>query len=337
MNKAVCLFLLIVFCWGCSSNSTTEKHQGKRDNVINVRDRIKEIVIEDILVNSYSWPIVIDNYMLITDYKTANEFVHIFDKNDFKYITSIAPRGQGPGEIACIGSIEEDKMNRKFYVSDFGKYKIFSYDLDSAIADPAYLPIEKMTMNEQLVIEKYTYINDTLSIGVIIQRLGNGNFNPIVAKFNMATGKITPMSYTTHPDVKKKRVCFDISMEHGIYVETYILHDLMTICNLDGTLKYNVYGTEWSTETHGIDYYGPVVFCNNRIVALYSGNKSFTNGKTNYPTKFVVFDLDGNYLKTLETGYPVIRFCYDKDNNRILMSLNADIQFAYLDVGDLLN
>lgn len=64
-----------------------------------------------------------------------------------------------------------------------------------------------MTMNEQLVIEKYTYINDTLSIGVIIQRLGNGNFNPIVAKFNMATGKITPMSYTTHPDVKKKRVC----------------------------------------------------------------------------------------------------------------------------------
>lgn len=44
-------------------------------------------------------------------------------------------------------------------------------------------------MNEQLVIEKYTYINDTLSIGVIIQRLGNGNFNPIVAKFNMALAK----------------------------------------------------------------------------------------------------------------------------------------------------
>ncbi|MDB8995880.1 hypothetical protein PN613_08115 [Parabacteroides distasonis] len=84
-----------------------------------------------------------------------------------------------------------------------------------------------------LVIDKYTYINDIFSIGVIIQRLGNGKFNPIVAKFNMETGKITPMSYTVHPDVKKKRVCFDISMEHGIYVETYILHDLMTICNLD--------------------------------------------------------------------------------------------------------
>ena len=80
-----------------------------------------------------------------------------------------------------------------------------------------------------------------------------------------------------------------------------------------------------------------MVFCNNRIVALYSGNKSFTNGKTNYPTKFVVFDLDGNYLKTLETGYPIISFCYDKDNHRILMSMNADIQFAYLDLGKLLD
>ena len=32
MNKTVCLLLIIVFSLGCSSNSTTEKHQGKRDN-----------------------------------------------------------------------------------------------------------------------------------------------------------------------------------------------------------------------------------------------------------------------------------------------------------------
>ena len=36
MNKTVCLLLIIVFSLGCSSNSTTEKHQGKRDNIINV-------------------------------------------------------------------------------------------------------------------------------------------------------------------------------------------------------------------------------------------------------------------------------------------------------------
>lgn len=62
-------------------------------------------------------------------------------------------------------------------------------------------------MGEQTFPTEYIYINDTLSIGMTIQRLGNGNFKPIVGKFNMETSKITPMSYTTHPDVKKKRVC----------------------------------------------------------------------------------------------------------------------------------
>lgn len=337
MNKKIYLFLLIIIYWSCLSNSKSEKYHNKKSNVINIRSQIKEIIIDDLLINNYSWLQIIDKYLFIKDYKSANEFIHIFNKNDFGYITSTAFKGQGPGEITNIGHIAEDKMNRKFYVSDHGKNKIFSYDMDSVITDPSYLPVEKTKMGEQTFPTEYIYINDTLSIGMTIQRLGNGNFKPIVGKFNMETSKITPMSYTTHPDVKKKRVCFDISMEHGIYVETYIPHDLMTICNLDGTLKYNVYGTEWSTKTHGIDYYGPVVFCNNRIVALYSGNKSFTNGKTNYPTKFVVFDLDGNYLKTLETGYPIISFCYDKDNHRILMSMNADIQFAYLDLGKLLD
>lgn len=338
MNKIVCLFSIIVFCLGCSSNSTIEKHQGKRNNITNVRDQIKEIVIEDLFIGNYSWPMIIDNYIFIIDYKTANEYIHIFDKNNFKYMTSTGLKGQGPGEITLIGDIAEDKVNRKFYVSDHGKNKIFSYDLDSAIIDPAYSPTEKMKMSEQVFPDKYEYVNDTLSIGVTIQRLGNGDFNPVVAKFNMETGEISPMGYTIHPDVKKKRICFAISMVHGIYVETYIPHDLMSICSLDGELKYNIYGPKWDAQTHGIDHYKGVAFCNDRIVALYSGEDFVTTaGKPIYATKFLVFDLEGNYLKTLETGYPIINYCYDNDNHRLIMSLNDKMQFAYLDLGKLLD
>ena len=339
MDKTVCLFLLIASCWGCSSSPTTEKFQDERDNIINVRDQIKEIPIGDLLIGFFSWPVVIDNYIFITDYKTVAEFVHIFDKNNFKYITSILPKGQGPGEIANIGGhIAEDKVNRKFYVSDHGKSRIFSYDLDRAIADPAYLPIEKMKMGDQVFPDKYEYINDTLSIGVTIQRLGNGNFDPVVAKFNMKTGEITPMSYTINPNVKKKRIFFALSMEHGIYVEAYMPHDLMTICSLDGELKYNIYGPNWDAETHGKNYFNNVKFCKDRIVATYSGERGITaDRKVIYSTKFQVFDLEGNYLKTLETGYPIINYCYDEDNHRILMSLNEEMQFAYLDVGELLD
>ena len=337
MNKSVYLFLIIAFCWGCSSNSATEKYQNKRSNIINVRDKIKEIVIEDVLINDLSWPQIVDDYLFIKDHQSVNELIHIFDKNNFEYITSTVFKGPGPGEIANIGHVAEDKINRKFYVSDYGKYKIYSYDLDSAITNPAYLPMEKMKMGGHLFPDSYLYINDTLSIGVTIEPIGNSDFRPMVGKFDMKTGETTLMNYT-NPDVKKKRISFAASLEQSIYVECYAPHDLMTICSLDGDLKYNIYGPNWDTETHGIRHYGPVAFCNNRIIALYSGNKSFTkDGKTNYGTKFMIFDLEGNYLKTLETGYQIAMFCYDKDNNRIIMSMDDDIQFAYLDLGDLLD
>ena len=33
---------------------------------------------------------------------------------------------------------------------------------------------------------------------------------------------------------------------------------------------------------------------------------------------------------------PINYFCYDKDNNRIIMNLDDEIQFAYLDLEGLL-
>ncbi len=55
------------------------------------------------------------------------------------------------------------------------------------------------------------------------------------------------------------------------------------------------------------------------------------------PTQFVVFDLEGNYLKTLETGYKIANICYDESNHRIIMNMNDAMQFTYLDVGTLLD
>lgn len=338
MNKTICLFLLIVSCWGCSSSSTTEKYQDKRENIINVHDQIKEIVIEDLLINNSSRLQIIDNYLFIKDYKSADELIHIFSKDNFKYITSTGFKGQGPGEISNIGHIAEDKENHKFYVSDHGKNIIFSFDLDSVINNPAYLPIEKMKMNIESFPDRYTYINDTLSIGITIMPIGDNDFRPTIGKINMKTGEIKHMNYAINPNVKKKRISFALSVDYGIYVETYEPHDLMTICDLDGELKYNIYGPNWDTETHGVDHFRGVEICNNRIVTLYSGEKSFTkDGKSNLPTKFAIFDLEGNYQKTLETGYKIVQFCYDKDNRRILMSMNDEMQFAYLDLGELLD
>lgn len=53
MNKLLYL-LLIAVCWSCSQDSETEKHQSKRDQVVDVRDKMKEFSTQDVLIGRIS-------------------------------------------------------------------------------------------------------------------------------------------------------------------------------------------------------------------------------------------------------------------------------------------
>lgn len=67
----------------------------------------------------------------------------MFNKNDYTYLTSFAQKGEGPNEIINIGYVAVDEKRNKLYVSDHGKQKIFSYDIDSLIQDSLYVPSVK--------------------------------------------------------------------------------------------------------------------------------------------------------------------------------------------------
>ena len=40
----------------------------------------------------------------------------------------------------------------------------------------------------------------------------------------------------------------------------------------------------------------------------------------------------GNYMKTLETGYQILKLCYDEECHRLILFSYDDIQFGYLDL-----
>ena len=127
-------------------------------------------------------------------------------------------------------------------------------------------------------------------------------------------------------------------MEHGIYVECYKYHDLMTICDIDGNLICNIYGKKWNNKTSNeYSFYNKVVFCHDKILVSFSDGKDrYSNTERDYPTQFIVFSAKGDYIKTLETEYAIMDFCYDKDNNRIILHLDEDIQFAYLELDGIM-
>lgn len=333
ISKLLMALLLPCIMGSCASNSDTEKHQQKRDNVVDVHSLIKEIQIEDVLIGSIARPFLLGDYLLIGDYKSSDKLIHIFDKNNFNYLTSTAYVGQGPNEITVMGHIGINEEKRCFYVSDHGKLKIYSYAIDSVLVNPDYVPTIKAEMNMTQFPDRYQYINDTLSIALMIEPTSASTFNQSVAKWNIQSGMFEPMEYQ-HPDITKKRISFAASPENGIYVECYTYHDLLSICKLDGGLKCNVYGPSWDkAESNKIHHYGNVVICNDKIIASYSGGDSKSDAYR--PTRFFVFNLDGDYLKTLDVGFRIVDFCYDKGNNRLIMNLDDEIQFGYLDLNGI--
>lgn len=339
--KLLLLFIITVG-WSCTHAPKIEVHQGERDNVINVREKVKEIVIDEVLIGGTNRVYLLDDYLIVADSRSFDRLIHLFDKKSFNYITSVGYLGQGPGEIANMGHIATDETRRLFYVSDHGKQRIFSYNLDSVLANPLYMPTVKMKLDANGFPGDYTYFNDTLSIGLLIEPIGSYGFNQSLVKFNMDTGAITPMPYV-HPEIEKKRISYAASVDRGMCVECYSYHDLMTLSTFDGELICNIYGPYWDNrKSNKISYFGDVSFYKNWIIASYSGGDTFTTDesgkvKSNQPTKLMVFSLKGEYIKTLETGYQVYNFCCDEANDRLILSLIDEIQFAYLSLDGLID
>lgn len=62
-------------------------------------------------------------YLAVIDYKSFDKLVHVFDKHTFKHILSLGDIGQGPTEIAVIGSIAWNEKEHDLYVTDNGQRK----------------------------------------------------------------------------------------------------------------------------------------------------------------------------------------------------------------------
>ena len=338
-NRIVLLLLhFAIILTSCTSNSKTEKYQDRKNNIGDVHDQGKEILIPEdkTMIGAINRLFLLDKYLIIADYRSQDMLICILNKdNNFEHVMNAVPRGQGPGEITNMGYIATNEDKREFYLSDHGKLKIFSYKIDSIFSNPLYTPDIKKEINKIQFPSEYEFVNDTLSFARIIVPTGNSGYNEFIAKWNMQTDNITPIKYT-HPKIKKKRIALAVSIENDKYIECYHNHDLITILDLNGNLMCNIYGNSWKNgEQDQLYHFGGVVFCENKIVASYSGGDRLS--KDYLPTKFIIFDLEGYYLKTIETGYHISDFCYDKENKRLIMSLDDDIQFAYLDLKELLD
>ena len=283
-----------------------DKYQQHSGNVIDVKDLVKEIVIDTPLIGGFARPYILGEYLILTDPQSEENQISIFDKKDFSYIAGTGHMGEGPNEITRLGEIILNEKRRRFYVADYGKMKTLEYELDSVLLNPNYLPIHKTEINRIATPVMFSFFNDTLCYACSMTAEPGKHFQESLVTWNMETGDMD-LLITGHPKIERQRIRYAVSLEHNLIAVSYDYHDLLVTYDLQGNLKHNVYGPNWNDATSNamIYYYGSIVICNNRIVVGYSGERNPEMGQI-HVRNLLVYDLEGNYIKTLKIGYNIL-------------------------------
>lgn len=341
--KYICSFtclLLLFISISCNRNndSKTEKIQKQRNNIINVADKINDVKPKIIFGNSALF--ILDKYLIVLEkFPKGDKGIHLFDKNTFRYITSTGIIGKGPGEIISPGPLGLNKEKKVFWVPDAGKRVLFEFPLDSILNNNKFKPTIWKKMQDKTTTLSYDFLNDSIVLGIVVNLTSNTSFKMVMSKLNINTDQISKFGYE-HPKAigKKSYSTFAMSVENNFYVNCHSECDLMTICDLEGNLKYNVYGPGWFDNEHDKNsYFFDVDLFGSNIIASYIGSKgiiargNITRGAP--PTKFIVFDMEGKYLKTIETGFEFESFCVDEENKRIIAYFtNRDEPLGYFNI-----
>ncbi|MDD3743732.1 MAG: hypothetical protein PHX54_08930 [Lentimicrobiaceae bacterium] len=324
-TRALLLYSFLMFLIGCNTNnaSKTEIVQKHRDIIVDVSESIVDIKTEILLGSSHLY--ITDNFLIVAEISPKNDkCIHLFNKNSFEYLSSTGIIGRGPGEITNLGRIGIDENNKILWVVDHGKKVMHKFPLDSILANNNFKPTSCLNMNEELLLVDFGFLNDSIVLGRALHPLSHSTFDMTMTKLNVNTNEIERFGYENPECSGKKTIAtFSLSVENNFYVNCYDECDLLTICDLDGNVKHNVYGPGWNDKDQDKKayYFGSDIF-NGKIVAAYIGYLEFvfkgniTRGAA--PSTLIVFEKDGRYLKTINTGYEFERFCIDEENKRII-------------------
>lgn len=336
----VCFLIFLLTSISCKRADTSIKKHQKRDNIVNVKNKIVDIKTEMLI--GKPWIYVFDKYLIICDTQKPYKGIYLFDKNTYKYITSTGVRGKGPQEIVRYGHFGFDDKNKLFYVIDHGKVALFQFNLDSVLMNPNYMPIKYLSLNDELFPTTYDLVNDSIIIGSGIDVIDYKSYNSTIVKCNILTGEIKKIGEYP-PDINpfKLTTFFALSVQQGIYVEGHSSYDLMSIYNLDGEVLHNIYGPQWETEKTRIDHYYVTKIMGEKIIAAYKGHVGIVVDEHQRPkavpaTKFLIFNTNGDYLKTLETKHDIRYFGVDEENNRIIINFQDRVEpLGYIDLNDI--
>lgn len=336
MSIRILLLICSAIFASCSQDSTTgnEHYQKSRSNIENVREKVHVFEPDEVIASTLGRIRILGPYVVLSDYMAADFLINVFDKNSLSFLGKFGDVGQGPGEISNLGGIAYDDERELLYVTDFGGNRIFSYDVDSALTFEGYQPWIRQRVDDIISPTEFTYVNDTVSYGVIAKFTAPNTALRIVGRWNIKLGtvQIHEHCYPNIP-VKAQRVSFAYSKKYNVLAEVSRRYDLINIFDGNLNLICRVFGPQWNKRGDDKKHFTDVAIFKKWIIAAYEGSDY---DPFLYPHVCHVFTIEGEYVKSLDIGCPMTYISCDEDNERLYFSSNGEPQFGYLDLKELL-
>lgn len=323
----IVLLMVTLVIAGCNKDYRTKTFNPDK-RIVSFKERIKDIPFSEIVqVGGIG---ITDSVIIVEDCSGFNDRVfYLLNKRDFRLIARSLKLGKGPGEISRAGYFNADRMKEKLYLNDHGKNVVWEIPIDSMISNPEYLPSQNLRRNPQLLLQEYYPLNDSIMLGIAMHPLSPSTFEIKTAKWNVKKNTIIEFGYehTNAQGIYLSTMNLGISLKHCCYFKAHYWIDLLTICNLDGTLKFNIYGPDWGKNDRlgsSIYFFGGVKPYHDFVLAAYvGGNATITDEnkreKGNSPSKLLVFTPEGDYIATIDLGINFTKFTVDEENNRIIL------------------
>jgi len=331
MRKLVlklCFWLL--FCLqGCHpNNSWTFKHEIS----------LKGSEIESSQILDPIDLIVYDSLLFVKEPLRGNKCLKIISLNNFNLITDAAYIGRGAGELTNPGPIVIDKANKFLWISDWGKNRCYKYLIDSLITDTKYKPSESFKINTKLLPMMNVFNHPSGSLGFscyylqenlisfidfqgeLIEKRGIPNTvfpniwdnngysdNPILIHYNPSQNKIVVAAR-----YENKIAVIDDQGKISFKLETSIQKTKMRTREIAWSGKYYTF--------YSIDSDENFIYC------LYIGGYAFGWNKrsklpiTNYPSRLMVFDWNGEKKYEIQLDHGIVFSALDEKREQYIGS-----------------
>jgi hypothetical protein len=282
---------------------------------------------------------LIDSLLIVTNTFDSKKNIHLFNRTNYKYISSSAVIGKGPGEITNPFLATLDKSKRVIWCMDHGKRKIIRFPIDSILFDPNYIPSYSVPVppEKRLLIQYMPYDNKLFSFlnnkpnlhskskalisffdhnGNILDSLNiASNYGGYEDSWKLQNSNKIFYKYNFHPSKDKIVVVFRFS-------------DIINILDNNGNILSSIQGPDkmngnpLAPLTEAVLAYFDVCSDNKYIYCLYQGGERTKNENgmiiSNYPHSLFIFDWDGIPIARINFEHSVTSFVIDQLNQCII-------------------